>query len=150
MQSSSPDRFANQLPTAVKALVKPRLRGVSHRYAFFAALPPCFLLVSSAPSGRATVACVIYTASLVGLLGTSAAYHGITWSQPVRFWLARLDLLMIFVLIAGTHTPVQGFFFRGVARWGVITLMWTLVAVGVTLFSVFYHDLPCYHGQTHR
>ena len=106
MQSSSPDRFANQLPTAVKARVKPRLRGVSHRYAFIASLVPCLLLVLEAPSGRATLASALYAGSLVGLLGTSAVYHGISWSPRARFWVARIDLLMIFVLIAGTYTPI--------------------------------------------
>jgi hemolysin III len=90
----------------VKARVKPRLRGVSHRYAFLASLLPCILLVTHAPSGRATVASAVYAGSLVGLLGTSALYHGIDWSPRARFWVARLDLLMIFVLIAGTYTPI--------------------------------------------
>ncbi len=106
MQSSSADEFAKQLPTAVKARVKPRLRGVSHRYAFIASLLPCLLLVSKAPSGRATLASALYAGSLVGLLGTSALYHGISWSPRARFWVARLDLLMIFALIAGTYTPI--------------------------------------------
>jgi hemolysin III len=90
----------------VKGRVKPRLRGVSHRYAFVASLFPCLFLVLSAPSGRATLASALYAGSLVGLLGTSAVYHGIHWSPRARFWVARLDLLMIFVLIAGTYTPI--------------------------------------------
>jgi hemolysin III len=106
MLPSSSERFAKQLPSALKAHVKPRLRGVSHRYAFIASLLPCLLLVSEAPSGRATLASALYAGSLVGLLGTSAVYHGVHWSPRVRFWLARLDLLMIFVLIAGTYTPI--------------------------------------------
>jgi hemolysin III len=90
----------------VKARVKPRLRGVSHRYAFIASLLPCFLLVWKAPSGRATLASAVYAGSLVGLLGTSALYHGIHWTPRARYWVARLDLLMIFALIAGTYTPI--------------------------------------------
>jgi len=86
--------------------VKPRLRGVSHRYAFLASLLPCLLLVLEAPSGRATLASAVYAGSLVGLLGTSAVYHGIHWSPRARFWVARVDLVMIFVLIAGTYTPI--------------------------------------------
>ncbi len=90
----------------MKARVKPRLRGVSHRYAFIVSLLPCFLLVLQAPSGRATLASAVYAGSLVGLLGTSALYHGIHWTPRARFWVARLDLLMIFVLIAGSYTPI--------------------------------------------
>ena len=88
------------------ARVKPRLRGASHRYAFLASLLPCLLLVVDAPDGRATWASVVYAVSLVGLLGTSALYHGVHWSPRARFWLARLDLTMIFALIAGTYTPI--------------------------------------------
>jgi hemolysin III len=90
----------------MKARVKPRMRGVSHRYAFLASLLPCILLVAYAPSGRATLASAVYAGSLVGLLGTSALYHGIDWTPRARFWVARLDLLMIFALIAGTQTPI--------------------------------------------
>jgi len=90
----------------MKARVKPRLRGVSHRYAFLASLLPCILLVAHAPSGRATLASAVYAGSLVGLLGTSALYHGIDWTPRARYWVARIDLLMIFVLIAGTYTPI--------------------------------------------
>ena len=106
MQSSSRDDFAAPLAEPLKARVKPRLRGVSHRYAFVAALLPCLLLVGYAPSGRATLASAVYAGSLLGLLGTSALYHGIHWSPRTRYWVARVDLAMIFVLIAGTYTPI--------------------------------------------
>ena len=92
--------------TPASARVKPRWRGVSHRWAFLGALLPCGLLVHAAPSGRATIASALYAASVVGLFGTSALYHGVHWSPRARFWVARLDLLMIFVLIAGTYTPI--------------------------------------------
>jgi len=106
MHHSSREGFEKQIPTSTKTRVKPRLRGVLHRYAFVASLLPCLLLITEAPSGRATLASIVYAGSLVGLLGTSALYHGINWSPRSRFWVARLDLLMIFVLIAGTYTPI--------------------------------------------
>ncbi len=86
MHSSSPNAVTKQYARGSKARVKPRLRGVSHRYALLASLLPCVLLVTWAPSGRATLASVVYAGSLVGLLGTSALYHGINWSPRQRFW----------------------------------------------------------------
>ena len=100
-QSGSPRALS-----ATKPRVKPRLRGVSHRYAFLAALLPSLLLVQSAPAGQATLASAVYAGSLLGLLGTSALYHEVHWSPRARFWLGRVDLAMIFVLIAGTYTPI--------------------------------------------
>ncbi len=92
--------------------------------------------------GRRVLLLGVFAFSCVLLLSLSGVYHMLREGGTARAVLGRLDMAAIFVLIAGTHTPVQGLFFRGVARWGVIALMWTLVAVGVTLFSIFYHDLP--------
>jgi hemolysin III len=117
--------------------VKPRLRGVSHRYAFLAALLPCGLLVLEAPSGRATLASALYAGSLVGLLGTSALYHGVTWSPRARFWVARLDLLMIFVLIAGTYTPIAMLRLDPHLATLVLAGMWGTALVGGVLKTVW-------------
>ena len=137
MQSSSPDGFAQSLPEPERVRVKPRLRGVSHRYAFIGALLPGLLLVWQAPSGRATLASAIYVGSLVGLLGTSALYHGITWSARARFWVGRLDLLMIFVLIAGTYTPIAMLRLEPEAASVVLLLVWGTVLIGGIVKTVW-------------
>lgn len=84
----------------------------------------------------------VFAASCVTLLALSGVFHMLPTGSPARSVLGRLDHAAIFLVIAGTHTPIQGFFFRGIARWGVIALMWTLTVTGITLFSVFYHTLP--------
>ena len=87
--------------------VKPRLRGVVHEYAFFVALVAGAVLLVVAPSGKARLAVGLYVLGLAGLLGTSALYHRVTWRRPnARRWMRRLDHSMIFVLIAGTYTPI--------------------------------------------
>src|SRR5437764_377766 len=91
---------------AVPGLVKPRLRGVSHQWAFFVALALAPALILAAPGGRATVACAVYAVSVPALFGASALYHRVDWSRDsVRAWMRRLDHSMIFVLMAGTYTP---------------------------------------------
>lgn len=115
---------------AASARIKPRLRGVSHRYAFVISLLPCILLVSLAPSGRATLATAVYAGSLVGLLGTSALYHGVHWSPRARYWVARVDLAMIFVLIAGTYTPIAMLQLEPRLASRVLTGVWGAALVG--------------------
>jgi hemolysin III len=86
--------------------MKPRLRGVSHEWAFFLSLGLGAALIAAAEGARATVAVAIYAASLSALFGVSALYHRINWRRPeVRRWMRRLDHIMIFLLIAGTVTP---------------------------------------------
>ena len=85
---------------------KPRLRGVSHQWAFFVSLVSGTVLVVIAPAGKATLAALIYSVSVAGLFGVSALYHRVNWRSPEsRRRMRRLDHTMIFVLIAGTYTP---------------------------------------------
>src|SRR4051794_37810876 len=88
------------------ALVKPKLRGVSHKWAFFASLILGATLIVLAQTPKATLAVTIYAVSLSALFGTSALYHRVEWTRPSRRqWMRRLDHSMIFFLIAGTYTP---------------------------------------------
>src|SRR3984885_4414091 len=86
--------------------VKPKLRGVSHEYGFFVSLLCGVALILAASGGKARLAATIYAVAVSGLLGTSALYHRVTWRPATRRWMRRLDHSMIFVLIAGTYTPV--------------------------------------------
>ena len=137
MQSSSSDALAKQLTSPVKARVKPRLRGVSHRYAFMAALLPCLMLIWKARSGRATLASAVYCGSLLGLLGTSALYHGIKWSPRTRYWVARIDLAMIFVLIAGSYTPIAMLRLEPQLGSVVLSAVWGTALCGAILKTVW-------------
>jgi hemolysin III len=87
------------------AKVKPRLRGVSHLFAFVAAVIAGVQLVVLTPAGIARVSVTVYAVSLAWLLGVSALYHRPMWPENIRVWLRRLDHASIFLLIAGTYTP---------------------------------------------
>jgi len=85
---------------------KPLLRGVSHEIAAGVALAGLVALVLLAPGPRARVGALVYGLSLVALFSVSALYHRPTWSPRVRLWMRRLDHSAIFLLIAGTFTPL--------------------------------------------
>ena len=66
-------------PVAVQGEpLKPRLRGVSHEYAFLVSLLAGAGLILAAPSARAALAATVYGLSLSALFGVSALYHGVT------------------------------------------------------------------------
>ncbi len=122
----------------VATLVVPRLRGVIHQYAFFAALLIGATLVGLASSGRARTAVAIYAAGLAGCLGTSALYHRGHWSPGVRAWLCRLDHSMIFVLIAGTYTPVCMLALSGTLGTAMLVTVWVGAALGIVMTLVWW------------
>jgi hemolysin III len=85
---------------------KPRLRGVSHEWGAYVAALAGVVLVVLAPSTRAAWAAGIYSLTLVALLGISAFYHRPNWAPAARAIMRRLDHSAIFILIAGTYTPI--------------------------------------------
>lgn len=123
------------------ALIKPRLRGVSHRYAAFVAVPAGLLLTVSAPSYRAAVGSLVYTASLVSLFSISTLYHQPTWQPHQRRWMRRLDHAAIFFLIAGTYTPICLLALPGAEGEHLLLTVWTGALLGVAQ-SLFWVTAP--------
>jgi hemolysin III len=121
--------------------VKPRLRGVSHQYAFFISLGCGVGLILAASEGRARVAASIYAAAVSALLGTSALYHRVTWRPKARRWMRRLDHSMIFVLIAGTYTPVALLALHGGLASTILIVLWA-GALGGVIFKLAWIDAP--------
>jgi hemolysin III len=85
--------------------LKPLLRGVFHKWAFFAALVAVGILVGVAGSPTARAAAIVYGIALAAMFGASALYHRVNWSERPRRWMRRLDHSAIFLMIAGTYTP---------------------------------------------
>ena len=123
------------------APVKPRLRGVSHQYAFFVSLGCGVGLILAASGGRARIAATIYAVAVSGLLGTSALYHRLNWRPAARRWMRRLDHTMIFVLIAGTYTPVALLALRGSLASAILIAVWAGALAGV-VFKLVWIDAP--------
>jgi len=118
--------------------LKPRLRGVSHQWAFFVALVAGGVLVLAAPTGRALVGAAVYAVSVVCLFGVSALYHRITWtSAAARRWMRRLDHSMIFCLIAGTYTPFALLVLDGTLATAILISVWSGALAGVVLNLVW-------------
>lgn len=85
-----------------------------------------------------TASLVVMAASSVLLLILSSAYH-LTWPGPVRDFLLRADVAGIFLLIAGSMTPVHAILFSGRSRWIALVLIWTTAVLGI-LLRMIYHE----------
>jgi hemolysin III len=121
--------------------VKPRLRGVFHEYAFFVSLGCGVALILAASDGRARTAAIIYAFAVSALFGTSALYHRVTWRPRARRWMRRLDHSMIFVMIAGTYTPVALLALKGSLATTILIVMWA-GALGGIVFKLVWIDAP--------
>ena len=121
---------------------KPRLRGVSHQWAFFVSIFTGAVLVLLAPNGEALAAAAIYSLSVMALFGTSALYHRVNWKTlNARRWMRRLDHSMIFVLIAGTYTPFALLALDGKLATAILIVVWSGALAGVVL-QLCWVDAP--------
>jgi len=117
---------------------KPKLRGVSHQWAFVVSLFLGIGLIVAADTPKATLAVAIYAASLSALLGTSALYHRVNWRRPeVRRWMRRLDHSMIFFLIAGTYTPFALLVLNGPLADAVLVVVWIGAIAGAVVETIW-------------
>jgi hemolysin III len=112
--------------TTAVAGAPPRLRGVSHSLAFFAALPLGFVLALEASTPIALIAALLFGLSVAAMFGTSSLFHRIAWSPVAKDRMAVLDHAMIYGLIAGTYTPFALLVLR--RSWGIPVL--ALVCAG--------------------
>ena len=130
------------------ALAKPRLRGVFHHYAFYAAAAAGTVLVALSDSGRELVATWIYATALAAMFGVSALYHRIDWRSPrVRAWMRRLDHSTILLLIAGTYTPFALLAFEGTVGTVILIAVWAGAAAGLVL-NLAWIDAPKWLATT--
>jgi hemolysin III len=112
------------------------MRGRIHQVAFFVSIPLGIALVLLARGPAATTVATVYAASLTAVLGASAAYHRGRWSARARLWMKRVDHSMIYVLIAGSYTPVTVLALHGPWEVVLLSVIWACAAVGITLKMV--------------
>ena len=121
----------------MRSLSKPRLRGVLHEYSFFVSVGSGVMLVLASSPDLARIASAVYAAALAGLFGVSALYHRVTWTPRVRLWMRRIDHAGVYLLIAGTYTPVSLLVLRGALRPVVLTIVWAGAAAAIVLKFVW-------------
>jgi hemolysin III len=143
-RDSAADTFADAKAAAAEqiAKVKPRLRGVSHEYAFFVSLVLGTALIVIARGAEARLAVGIYAVSLSALFGVSALYHVHDWKRPsARRWMRRLDHTMIFFLIAGTVTPFALLVLEPPLSTALLIAVWAGALAG-TIVELLWVDHP--------
>ncbi|MDO4243235.1 MAG: hemolysin III family protein [Actinomyces sp.] len=140
-----PPRAAARPAAAVSAgtglvrAVKPRLRGWIHAATAPLALAACIVLTVLAPGAALTWACAAYLASSLLLFANSGVYHISNGHFPaaVTAVLRRVDHATIYLLIAGTYTPLSVALLDGGTARLVLGIVWGGAALGITTSLVW-------------
>jgi hemolysin III len=134
----------NHAETTVEKLAKPLLRGYSHAVvAPLAAVATAYLVWSTSGDLARQVTLLIYGSSLVLLFAVSATYHIPNWPARVREVFRRIDHSNIFLLIAGTYTPIVATMLSGWWRVGILVAVWVPAFAGI---GISVSGLPIRRG----
>lgn len=114
-------------------LTKPLLRGWIHLGVTPLALAAAIVLTALAPTPATRLGCAVFLVCSLLLFGVSALYHRINWSPRTHALLRRFDHSNIFLLIAGTYTPVSLGALPGAAATRLLAVVWACAGVGIAL-----------------
>ncbi|HEY5833925.1 PAQR family membrane homeostasis protein TrhA [Streptomyces sp.] len=123
------------------AALKPRMRGWLHAGMFPLALTGGIVLIALSRSTPAVAACSVYALSACLLFGTSALYHRGDWGPRGEAVLRRLDHANIFLIIAGTYTPLAVLLLPVRPQVVLLSLVWAGAAAGIA-FRVWWNRAP--------
>ncbi|WP_224749565.1 PAQR family membrane homeostasis protein TrhA [Polycladospora coralii] len=98
-----------------------------------------FLIILSRENMSSLITMSIYGVSVILLYGASSAYHWIRTTPKKELWLKKIDHCAIYLLIAGSYTPVFYHGLSGAWKWSMLIAVWVLAVMGMVLKVAFIH-----------
>ena len=113
------------------------VRGFLHGSAAAAGFVGTILLLFHAPNWPVRAAVLVFGLAMMALYTTSSLYHSIPWRDRWKKRMQRMDHSMIYVLIAGTYTPVAAIVLDAPWNWIVLAMVWGITIGGVIQKGLF-------------
>jgi channel protein (hemolysin III family) len=105
-----------------------------------------FLIRRGKGSSILIVSLAVFAFSCVFLLLISAVYHLLETTGTAHVVFQRLDHAAIFLVIAGTFTPIHCILFTGILRWGFLIIVWVLAISGLVVKMIYFTAIPEWLG----
>jgi hemolysin III len=110
------------------------IRGFLHAGAAVAALAgTIYLAARTWANAAALVGSLVFGLALLVMYTVSSLYHSVPWSTRWKGRLQRIDHSMIYLVVAGTFTPIAIAGLEGGSVWWCLGLVWTIAVVGISL-----------------
>lgn len=124
-------------------IVKDRISALTHFIGFLAALAgmPLLLMKAAAHHADAMPALSIFMGSMILLYGASASYHAFNINPKANLILKRIDHCNIFLLIAGSYTPICVMALPPEKGAGLLLFIWSAAFLGI-IFKLFFVTCP--------
>ncbi len=124
-----------------RKFTKPLLRGYFHEWMFFISVGACIPLITNSTNSIELAATIVYSMGVCMMFGFSALYHRVDWRSRVLTIMRRLDHSAIFVMIAGTFTPICLLVLPGDTGIQLLFIIWIIAGIGI-LQTVLFTETP--------
>jgi hemolysin III len=120
---------------------KPLLRGYFHQWMFFVSIGACIPLIIKSSNVHELVSTVVYSIGIFMMFGFSALYHRVDWRPKVLKIMRKLDHSSIFVMIAGSFTPICLLVLPEKTGLQLLLIIWIVAGIGI-LQSILFTNIP--------
>jgi len=121
-------------------LIQPRFRGVSHHFMFFISIIACIVLILKSSNSTEIVSTLVYSVGVLSMFGFSALYHRKKASIELKQKLRKLDHSGIFLMIAGTFTPICLLALPFESGIKLLIIIWSVATVGI-IQAIFFSKI---------
>ena len=116
---------------------KPLLRGYFHEWMFFISIGACIPLINNSTNSTELIATIVYSIGIFMMFGFSALYHRVNWRPEVLKIMRRLDHSSIFIMIAGSFTPICLLVLPESLGLQLLIIMWVVAGIGILQTFIF-------------
>ena len=116
---------------------KPLLRGYCHEWMFFISIGACIPLINNSANSTELIATIVYSIGIFMMFGFSALYHRVNWRPEVLKIMRRLDHSSIFIMIAGSFTPICLLVLPENLGLQLLVIMWVVAGIGILQTFIF-------------
>ena len=102
-----------------------------------------FLILLSRQNLSKLITMSIFGLSVIALYGASSLYHAVRTTPRRELALRKIDHMSIYILIAGSYTPVFYYGLSGSWRWAMLISVWVLALIGIIL-KIWFMKAPRY------
>ena len=120
-----------------RKVTKPLLRGYFHEWMFFISVGACIPLITNSTNSIELAATIVYSMGVCMMFGFSALYHRVDWRFRVLKIMRRLDHSAIFVMIAGSFTPICLLVLPDDTGLQLLLIIWVIAVIGILQTLLF-------------
>ena len=122
--------------------IREPVNGLTHFFAAVGAVIGSGILINIGWNNLIkTISLSVYGVSIILLFGASATYHLVKAGPKITVILRKFDHAAIYLLIAGTYTPIGAIMFTGFWRWGILAIVWSFAVIGI-IVNMFIMNTP--------